>query len=92
MTGKVFIEGKMVKISDDTAVHHKSELTEAQKQGIEPVLRERAKKMGIDYDLAKVDAGERYIWGCKERSAYIEGGYKAHKPISSGNLFRSLKK
>lgn len=92
MTGKVFIKGEMVKISDDTAVHHKSELSEAQKKGLEPVLRARAKEMGIDYDLAKESAQERYLWGCRERSSYIEGGYKAHKPISSGNLFRGLKR
>lgn len=88
MTGKIFIRGEMVKISDDTAVHHKSDLSQSQKQLLEPELRKRAEEMGIDYDLAKVDAGERYIWGCRERSAYIEGGYKNHKPISSGNLFR----
>lgn len=91
MTGKVFIEGKIVKIADDTTVHHKSELTEEQRRSIEPVLRARAKKMGIDYDLAKIDAQERYLWGCKERSSYIEGGYAKHKPSVSGNLFRRKK-
>lgn len=88
MTGKVFIKGECIKIADDTAVHHKSELTKGQREYIESKLRARAKEMGIDYDLAKVDAGERYIWGCRERSAYIEGGYKKYRSIGSSNLFR----
>ena len=88
MTGKVFIEGEIVKISDDTAVHHKSDLSNAQKELVIPKLRARAEKMGIDYELAKVDAGERYIWGCRERSYYIESGYRKYKPSVSGNLFR----
>ena len=88
MTGKVFIKGDMVKISDDTAVHHKSELSDKQKNLLEPELRKRAEEMGIDYDLAKVDAGERYIWGCRERSAYIEGGYKDYHLSRRGNLLR----
>ncbi len=92
MTGKVFIKGKMVKISDDTAAHHKSDLSSSHKDLLEPALRARAEEMGIDYDLAKVSPAERYLWGCKERSAYIEGGYKNHRPSQSGNLFRGAKK
>lgn len=92
MTGKVFIKGKMVKISDDTAAHHKSDLSSSHKDLLEPALRARAAEMGIDYDLAKVSPAERYLWGCKERSAYIEGGYKNHRPSQSGNLFRGVKK
>ena len=92
MTGKVFIKGEMVKISDDTAVHHKSDLSQRKKELLIPKLKERAEEMGIDYELAKVDAGERYIWGCRERSAYIEGGYKKHNCISRGNLFKQKRK
>ena len=84
----MFIEGDIVKISDDTAVHHKSDFTESQKSLMIPKLKERAAKLGIDFEKAKVDAGERYLWGCRERSLYIEGNYRKHKPISSGNLFR----
>ena len=39
-------------------------------------------------EQAKIDAGERYLWGCRERSQYIEGGYKKYRPSTSGNLFR----
>ena len=88
MTGKVFIKGDIVKISDDTAVHHKSDFSDEQRKLLEPKLRARAQEMGIDYDKAKIDAGERYIWGCRERSQYIEGGYKKYRPSTSGNLFR----
>lgn len=88
MTGKVFFNGEMVKISDDTAVHHKSELSKEQRELLEPKLRKRAEEMGIDYDLAKVDAGERYIWGCRERSAYIESQYNKYNLVQRGSLFR----
>ena len=88
MTGKVFIKGSIVKISDDTKVHHKSDLSSNRKDLLEPQLRARALEMGIDYEAAKIDAQERYLWGCKERSQYIETGCRLHKPISSGNLFR----
>ena len=88
MTGKVFIKGEVVKISDDTAVHHKSDFSDEQRRLLEPKLRARAEEMGIDYDKAKIDAGERYLWGCRERSQYIEGGYKKYRPSTSGNLFR----
>lgn len=86
MTGKVFIDGRTVKISDDTAVHHKSDLSEGARALVEPELRKRAEEMGIDYDLAKVNAAERYIWGCRERSRYIESGYNKHHLISKHSL------
>lgn len=88
MTGKVFIKGSIVKIADDTKVHHKSDLSHNRKELLEPQLRARAKEMDIDYELAKVDAQERYLWGCRERSQYIEGGCRLHRPIGSSNLFR----
>ena len=91
MTGKVFIEGSIVKISDDTQAHHKSDLSSSQKDLLEPKLRARAEAMGIDYDLAKVSPAERYLWGCRERSAYIEGGYRNQRPSISSNLFRRKK-
>lgn len=91
MTGKVFIKGMMVKVSDDTQPHHKSDLSSSHKTLLESELRARAEEMGIDYDLAKVNPAERYLWGCRERSQYIEGGYRAHKPSKSGNLFRRAK-
>lgn len=92
MTGKVYIQGKQVKISDDTKVHHKSDLSEEAKANLEPMLRARAEKMGIDYDLAKVDPAERYLWGCYERDADFNANYNKHRPISSGNLFRGRRK
>ena len=46
MRGYVFIDGVQIKISDDTAVHHKSELTQYQKELIEPQLREKAAQIG----------------------------------------------
>lgn len=88
MTGKVFIKGDIIKIADDTSVHHKSDLNIKQRESILPKLRARAEEMGIDFDKAQVDAGERYLWGCRERSQYIESGYHRHVPSTSGNLFR----
>lgn len=91
MTGKVFIRGNGVKISDDTKAHHKSELSSSHRDLLEPELRARAEEMGIDYDLAKVSPAERYLWGCRERSQYIESQYNKYKPSRSGNLFRRMK-
>lgn len=91
MTGRVFIKGNRVKISDDTQAHHKAELSSSQKDLLEPELRARAVEMGIDYDLAKTSPAERYLWGCRERSAYIEGGYRNLRPSRSGNLLRRVK-
>ncbi len=91
MTGKVYIQGKQIKIADDTKAHHKSELSEEARNMLEPWLRARAEKMGIDYDLAKVDHAERYLWGCYERDLDFYENYNKHRPISSGNLFRGRK-
>ncbi len=88
MTGKVFIQGEQVKISDDTKPHHKSDFCQERKDLLEPKLRKRAEKMGIDYDLAKVNAGERYLWGIRERDAEFHEHFNKHKKIGSGNLFR----
>jgi hypothetical protein len=88
MTGKVFIKGNIVKVSDDTSLSHKSDLSEGQRELTEPMLRARAKEMHIDYDLAKVNAAERYLWGCRERSEYIESNYHQHVASMSSNLFR----
>ena len=88
MTGKVFIKGEIVKIADDTSVHHKSDLSISQRENVLPRLKQRAKEMGIDFEKAQVDAGERYLWGCRERSQYIEANYSRHVPSFSGNLFR----
>lgn len=91
MAGRVFIKGNRVKISDDTQAHHKSELSSSKKELLEPELRARAVEMGIDYDLAKTSPAERYLWGCKERSEYIESGYRNLRPSRSGNLLRRVK-
>lgn len=88
MTGKVFIAGDIVKIADDTSVHHKSDLNINQRKTLLLKLRERAKEMGIDFDKAQVSPAERYLWDCRERSRYIEGGYNNHVPSVSASLFR----
>lgn len=86
MQGNVFIEGQSIKVSDDTKVHHHSVLTMAQKELLEPKLRARAEELGIDFDLAKINAQERYIWGCKERDLYITSHYGKHHKRVKGNL------
>lgn len=91
MTGRVFIKNEVVKISDDTEPHHKSSLCENRRDLIEPMLRERAVEMGIDYELAKINPSERYLWGCKERDAEFNKHFNKHRKIGSGNLFRSRK-
>ena len=91
MTGKVYIEGRTIKVSDDTKAHHKSDLSQEARDMIEPHLRERAKSLGIDYELAKTDPAERYLWGCYERDIDFNKNYNRHRPISSGNLFRGRK-
>lgn len=88
MTGKVYVEGKSVKISDDTKPHHKSELSEASRDMIIPHLKERAKELGIDYELAKTSPAERYLWGCYERDRDFNQNFNKHRKISSGSLFR----
>lgn len=89
MTGRVFVQGEQLKVGDDTKLHHKGTFTQSQKTTIEPYLRERAKLMSIDYDLAKSDAQERYLWGCRERDDWFNKGYKKVKALAiKGNLIR----
>lgn len=88
MTGKIFIGGDQVKISDDTKVHHKSEMSDAHKQLLVPTLKARAEQMGIDFELAKTDAKERYLWNCRERDDYIKKNFANHTVIKRGNLIR----
>ena len=71
-SGIAFIDGQKIKIAQDTQMHHKGEFTDAQFKQIEPFLRQRAEEMGIDYDLARVNAAERFLWNCRERSKYIK--------------------
>lgn len=71
-SGIAFIDGQKIKIAQDTKMHHKGEFTEAQFAAIEPFLRQEAASVGIDFDKARADAGERYLWNCRERSKYIE--------------------
>lgn len=88
MRGYIFLDGKQVKISPDTKPHHKSDNTFAQRELLEPQYRARAEEMGIDYDLAKENAQERYLWGCKERDEYILKGYANHYQKPKGGLLR----
>ncbi len=71
-SGIVFIDGKKMKIAQDTKMHHKGEFTDNQFKQVEPFLRCRAEEANINFDLARVDAGERYLWNCRERSKYIK--------------------
>lgn len=71
-SGILFYKGNKIKIGLDTKHHHKGLFTDAQFSAIEPELRARAEELGIDYDLARVNALERYLWNCKERSIYIK--------------------
>lgn len=71
-SGILFIDGQKVKIAEDTQMHHKGEFTDAQFKQIEPFLKQEAEAMGIDYDLARVNASERFLWNCRERSKYIK--------------------
>lgn len=91
MTGKVYVKGASIKISDDTQAHHKSIMSEETVKQLEPMLRERAKEMGIDFDLAKVNAAERFLWGCYERDLDFKENFNKHRTISRGNLFRENK-
>lgn len=93
-SGLVFIDGQKLKIAADTKMHHKGEFTDAQYKQIEPFLRERAEQAGIDFDLARVDAGERYLWNCRERSKYIKKFDSSIPPYvtSSKGLLASMNK
>ena len=71
-SGIAFIDGQKIKIAEDTQMHHKGEFTDYQYKQIEPFLRQEAQAMGIDFDLARVNAAERYLWNCRERSKYIK--------------------
>lgn len=71
-SGILFYKGQKIKIGRDTQQHHKGEFTDNQFSVIETELRERAAELGIDYELARVNALERYLWNCKERSLYIK--------------------
>lgn len=80
-SGIAFIDGNKIKIAEDTAMHHKGEFTDAQYKQIEPFLRQRAQEAGIDFDLARVNASERFLWNCRERSKYIKALDPAVKPF-----------
>lgn len=71
-SGILFYKGQKIKIGLDTKHHHKGDFTDNQFTAIEPELRDRAKQLGINYDLARVNALERYLWNCKERSLFIQ--------------------
>lgn len=81
-SGILFYKGQKIKIGLDTQHHHKGEFTLNQFSVIEPELRERAAQLGIDYDKARVDAVERYLWNCKERSLYIKDLNPDAKPFT----------
>ena len=86
MRGFIFVDGRQVKVSDDTKVHHKSDLTQAQNDEVQAMMRKRAEALNIDYDLAKEDAQERYLWGIRERDKYFNEGYKNKRKMHKGSL------
>lgn len=86
MRGYVFVEGKQIKISDDTSPHHKSNFTDSQNMVLQEKMRERAAAFGIDYELAKTCAQERYLWGIRERDKYFNEGYAIKKKLKRGSL------
>lgn len=86
MRGFVFVDGKQIKISDDTKVHHKSDLTEAENKQVQAFMRKRAESLGINYELAKEDAQERYLWGVRERDKYFMEGYMNKQMLKKGSL------
>ena len=81
-SGILFYKGKKIKIGMDTQQHHKGEFTENQFSVIEPELKARAKELGIDYELARVNALERYLWNCKERTLYIKDLDQSAQPFT----------
>lgn len=93
-SGIVFIDGNKIKLAADTKMHHKGEFTDMQYKSIEPFLRQRAAEDGIDFDLARVNAGERYLWNCRERTKYItdlDPNIPPYLPAKRG-LLANLKK
>ena len=92
-SGILFYKGQKIKIGRDTQNHHKGEFTDYQFTAIEPELKERARELGIDYELARANALERYLWNCKERSLYIKNLDPNAKPFikkQGGGLLKGL--
>lgn len=87
-TGGVYIEGRLVKVADDTAIHHRSALSKKRRKLIQEPLRERAERFGIDFEEAKTIPYKRYLWGCRERSYHIENNYYKHEVRPRGNLLK----
>jgi hypothetical protein len=77
----LFYKGYKIKIGLDTKQHHKGDFTPNQFAAIEDELKQRALQLGIDYDLARANGQERYLWNCKERSLYIKDMDAAAKPF-----------
>ena len=71
-SGLLYYKGERIKIAEDTKAHHKGQFTDAQYKVIEPELRAYAEELGIDYDLARVNASERYLFNCRARSQHIK--------------------
>lgn len=80
-SGMLFYKGNKIKIGLDTKQHHKGDFTPNQFAAIEEELKQRAKELGIDYDLARANGQERYLWNCKERSLYIKSMDPNAKPF-----------
>lgn len=86
MRGYVFVEGKQIKVSDDTSPHHKSNVTQKQNNHLQQKMKQRAERFGIDYEEAKINPSERYIWGVRERDDYFVNGSKVKLPLHVGRL------
>ncbi len=86
MRGYVFVEGKQIKISDDTSPHHKSNFTDSQNMVLQEKMKERAADFDIDYELAKTCPQERYLWGIRERDKYFNERYGIKKKLKRGSL------
>lgn len=71
-SGLLYYKGERVKIAEDTKAHHKGQFTDAQYKVIEPEIRAYAEELGIDYDLARTNAAERYLFNCRARSQHIK--------------------
>jgi hypothetical protein len=70
--GRIYLDGILVKAPSDTQLHHKTPLSRQYYNAVEPMFKERAELIGIDYDLALSDRYVLYKWNCKERSKHIE--------------------